>query len=83
MEVTKTITTNTTETASTPNPNSCKKTKKCHFCKKKTVILIECSYCNSMVCLKHRGPETHNCQYNFKNTFSLPEKYQMPKVEAI
>lgn len=74
---------NNTTTNTTTASDICKKTKKCQFCKKKAVILLECSYCERTVCLKHRTPETHNCCHNFQETFSLPEKQQAPKVEVI
>jgi len=59
------------------------KSKKCCFCKKKQIIILECSHCKSNFCLKHCSPESHNCKYNFKNSLKLPEKQIIRKVEVI
>ena len=40
------------------------KPRRCFFCKKKEIILVNC-YCNYSYCLKHRMPEDHICTVDY------------------
>lgn len=60
-----------------------KNPQKCGICKKKKMILLMCSHCESMFCIKHTCPESHSCKYDFKYSFQLPEKPKIQKVEVI
>ena len=42
---------------------------KCTICNKKQFIIHHCK-CGGLFCLKHRLPEIHNCDYDFKNDHS-------------
>ena len=42
------------------------KKKKCFVCKKKiTFTFIECK-CGKILCIKHRYPDEHDCDFNYK-----------------
>tara|TARA_Y100001970_G_scaffold293692_1_gene442399 strand:- start:1100 stop:1324 length:225 start_codon:yes stop_codon:yes gene_type:complete len=45
--------------------------KRCHCCKKKSLLLTVCK-CGHSFCIKHRYPDEHNCCYDFKKE-NLPE----------
>lgn len=60
-----------------------RESKKCFFCKKKTIIILECSHCKSNFCIKHCSPEYHNCKHEITKSFKLPDKPIISKVEVI
>jgi len=53
---------------------------KCHNCKKKSHVLIECK-CGSKVCLKCKVPEDHNCSYDYQFGAKYILAMNNPKVE--
>lgn len=38
--------------------------ERCHKCKKKTMILINCQ-CGGKFCMKHKDDIHHDCDYNY------------------
>ncbi len=40
---------------------------KCHICKKKIGFYSFSCKCNKFFCSKHRYPENHECQFDFKS----------------
>lgn len=40
------------------------KPTRCFFCKKKQMILVDCS-CKYSFCLSHRMPEDHSCSFDY------------------
>lgn len=38
---------------------------RCSVCNKKSLMMFDCK-CNKKFCNKHRLPEVHNCDYDFK-----------------
>ncbi len=59
------------------------KNNKCKICKKKSIVNITCTKCDNVFCIKHRCPENHNCIYNYKKDFQIPEKIITSKINAI
>ena len=61
--------------------------KKCFFCCKKQLIVLECSSCNHCFCMNHRMPEQHNCECDYHNKEQLKKDLgtkQIPiKVDKI
>ena len=39
---------------------------RCHVCKKKTRLMSFTCRCNLHLCIKHRYPEDHDCQFDHK-----------------
>ena len=67
--------------------NKPKKNKiKCIICNKKHLIINQCK-CGGLFCLKHRLPELHNCNYDFKNDdlnkVELYESCEFKKINKI
>lgn len=60
-----------------------KKMNKCHICKKKNIINITCCKCNKICCIKHRCPESHNCEYEHNKDFRIGVKITPLKIQAI
>jgi predicted nucleic acid binding AN1-type Zn finger protein len=62
------------------NPTS---KKRCSFpgCKKKLTLLnnYSCRCCLSF-CMKHQLPESHDCNYNYKNDKIKLDKIVAPKI---
>lgn len=57
-----------------------KNKKKCFTCKKKLGLLnFECK-CKNMFCSMHLNPESHNCNYNFKEEQKKRLEKQLIKV---
>ena len=60
-----------------------RESKKCYFCKKSPMIILECSHCKFNFCIKHYSPEYHNCKHEITKSFKLPDKPIISKVEVI
>ena len=43
-----------------------KKKKKCEICKKKLSLMDYSCRCGKFYCMKHRLPEEHQCQFDYK-----------------
>jgi len=54
--------------------------KKCQVCKKKQLIIIECK-CGKKLCLKHKFPEDHNCEFDYKKENKENLTKQLVKTE--
>ena len=52
---------------------------KCSFCKKKTLILISCR-CGKDFCSKHKDPEIHKCNFDYKKLGRDKIEKENPKV---
>ena len=63
--------------------NKCNFSNKCKFCKKKSVININCTKCNKIFCVKHCCPEIHNCDYDHKKDLKMPNKISSSKIDVI
>ena len=61
---------NNTTVETIENPKKIKKIKeknRCFNCKKKVGIVgFDCSHCNKYYCSKHRMPEDHSCNIDYK-----------------
>lgn len=42
-----------------------KEEERCRFCRKRTILLVECK-CGAKICLKHRMPSKHNCDFDWE-----------------
>lgn len=61
-----------------------KKSNRCFFCNKKLKpVNFLCSKCNSVFCLSCRLPETHKCDYDFKQDKIVLDKVVKDKVTKI
>lgn len=68
------------ETAKKSTKVKIKNKKKCFTCNKKIGLLgFECK-CKNMFCSMHFNPETHNCNYDFKNEQKERLEKQLVKV---
>jgi hypothetical protein len=54
---------------------------KCHNCKKKNHVLIECK-CGHKVCLKCKVPEDHQCTFDFKFSAQYRLALNNPKIQS-
>lgn len=43
------------------------KKSKCNYCGKKLGLIEYDCRCGKKFCIKHRMPEEHNCEYNYKD----------------
>lgn len=61
------------------------KKKRCSFCRKPAIILIECTLCRQQYCIHDRTPESHVCQKMdvYKERPKFIEKFNTPKFEKI
>ena len=39
--------------------------ERCSACRRKTAFVIKCK-CEKVVCIEHRDPEDHACQFDYK-----------------
>lgn len=53
------------------------KKKRCSFCHKASVILVECNRCKQHFCIKDRLSESHQCP---ALSFTTEEKIILPKI---
>jgi len=68
------------ETAKKSPKGKIKNKKKCFTCNKKIGLLgFECK-CKNMFCSMHFNPETHDCDYDFKNEQKERLEKQLVKV---
>lgn len=59
--------------------------KRCVFCRKLSIILLECPMCKKQFCINDRTPESHACQEieRYKEKPKFIEKITRPKMEQI
>ena len=63
------------------------KPTRCFFCKKKQIILVDCS-CKRSFCLTHRMAEDHSCSFDYlkqgkDDIMKLNPKILFSKVEKV
>ena len=75
-----------TKSETKPETKPKKNKIKCIICNKKHLIINQCK-CGGLFCLKHRLPELHNCNYDFKNDdlnkVELYESCEFKKINKI
>ena len=51
----------------------------CSRCNKTTIMLFECR-CSKTFCMKHKLPEKHKCDFDYKNKGKDNIKINNPKI---
>lgn len=55
---------------------------RCFLCNKKSILLMECSYCEKSFCIQHRYLESHGCIQNKQPIIHI-EPIEFKKLEKI
>ena len=61
-------------------PKKKKKKPRCKQCKKKLRLLSFTCKCGKTFCLKHRYAQDHQCQYDYKTTYTKKYLHLNPKI---
>lgn len=56
--------------------------EKCIICNKKVLMYFTCR-CNNHYCIKHKLPENHNCNYDYKKDKIIMESIENKKILII
>ncbi len=54
---------------------------KCNVCSKKILIPVECK-CKMVLCMRHRHPDSHQCNYNHHEAYKMTLKNTLIKISA-